>query len=125
MIGCTLALDLDQHREIFRGLSIPRLEGLEELEAVTPGVNSDIDEDPVHGGCLVSVLTRVIAAWRKLLARWVREFEGFSVGARKRVSQWVEAKVACEGKRCDNVGRGYEGMRGRIRIITACKVAIV
>ena len=125
MISCAFAFDLDQYGEIFRSLAIPRQEGPKELKAVTLRVNSYIDGDPVYRRCLVSVLTGVIAAGRELLARRVGELEGFAVRARKRVSQWVEAKVTREGKSCDNVGRGYEGMRSGIRVITTRKVAVV
>lgn len=86
MIGCAFAFDLDQYGEILGCLAIPRQEGMEKLKAVTLGVNSYIDGDPVRWRCLVSVLARVITTGRELLSRRVGELEGFAVRAGKRVS---------------------------------------
>jgi hypothetical protein len=103
VISCTLALDLDQYREIFGGLAVPRRERLEELKAVTLRANSNIDGDPVHRRCLVCILTGVVATRREFLASGVGELEGFAVRASKSISQRVEAKIARESKSCDNV----------------------
>jgi hypothetical protein len=60
VIGCALALGLDEDREV-GGCTIPDLEGLEELETVALGVNSDVDAGTVCRGRLERVLARVIA----------------------------------------------------------------
>jgi hypothetical protein len=61
MVGGTLALNLDENREILRCLAIPRLEGFEELKTVRLGVNSNLDSSTVSGWRLEGVLASIIA----------------------------------------------------------------
>ena len=125
MISCALALDLDQYREIFRGFTVPRQEGPEQLKAVTLGVNSNIDGDPVHRRRLVCVLTGVITARRELLAIGIGELEWLAIGAGKSIGQWVKAKIARESKGSNDIGRSNEGVRSRIRIIATREITVV
>ena len=79
MVGSTLALDLDQYREILGSLAVIGLEGLEQLEAVALRINSNIDRDPIYWRSLISILTWVIATGRELFASGVGELERFAV----------------------------------------------
>jgi hypothetical protein len=75
VIGCALALGLDEDREV-GGCTIPDLEGLEKLETVALGVNSDVDAGTVCRGRLEGVLARVIATrWQFITGRSL-ELEG-------------------------------------------------
>ena len=125
VIGCALALNLDQNREIFRRFTVPRQERLEKLEAVALGINSNTDGDPVHRRRLVCILTGVVATGWELLATGIGELERLAVGASKGIGQWVKAKIARESKSSNDVGRSNEGVRSRIRIIATREITVV
>jgi hypothetical protein len=125
VISCALSLDLDQYREILGGFTVPRQEWSEQLEAVTLGVNSNIDGDPVHRRRLVCILTGVVATGWELLATGIGKLERLAVRASKSVGQWVKAKIARESKGSNDVGRSNEGVRGRIRIITTREITVI
>ena len=95
------------------------------MEAVTLGVNSNIDGDPVHRRRLVCILTGVVTTRWELLAIGIGELERLAIGASKSVSQWVKAKITRESKGRNDVGRGNEGMRSRIRIIATREITVV
>jgi hypothetical protein len=78
-IHTAFAFDLDQDREVLRGLAIPRLEGLQQLETVGLGVNSNVHGSTVSGRWLEGIFTRIVTTWRKLIAAWVRELEGLAI----------------------------------------------
>lgn len=95
------------------------------MEAVTLGVNSNIDGDPVHRRRLICILTGVVTTRWELLAIGIVELERLAIGASKSVGQWVEAKIARESKGRNDVRRGNERMRSRIRIIATRKITVV
>ena len=95
------------------------------MEAVTLGVNSNIDGDPVHRRRLVCILTWVVTTGWELLAIGIGELKWLAVGASKSISQWVKAKIARESKGRNDVGRGNEGVRSRIRIIATSEITVV
>ena len=95
------------------------------MEAVTLGVNSNIDGDPVNRRRLVCILTGVITTRWELLAIGIGELERLAVGASKSVGQWVKAKIARESKGRNDVGRGNKGVRSRIRIIATREITVV
>ena len=95
VIGCALALGLDEDREV-GGCTIPDLEGLEKLETVALGVNSDADAGTICRRRLEGVLARVIATrWEFVTGRRL-ELEGLAIGADEGVNQGVETEFSCE-----------------------------
>jgi hypothetical protein len=90
VVSRALALDLDEDRNIFRGLAIPRLERLQELKTVGFRVDGDLDGSTVGGRSLESVLTGVVATGRELVAVGSIELELLTVSADEGVSQRVE-----------------------------------
>ena len=124
MIGCALALGLDEDREI-GWCTIPDFEGLKKLETVTLGVNSDADAGTVLGGRLEGVLARVIATRWELIARRSLELEGLAIGTDERVSQGVEAELAGERQSGGNVRGRDEGMGGGVSVVTTSEVTVV
>lgn len=95
------------------------------MEAVALGINSNIDGDPVHRRRLVCILTGVVTTRWELLATGIGELERLAVGASKSVGQWVKSKIARESKGRNDVGRGNEGVRSRIRIIATREITVV
>lgn len=120
-----LALDFDQDRKVSGSLAIPRLEGLEKLKTVAGGVDSDGNSSTVFGGRLEGVLTRVVATRRKLVARRVRELEGFAVSAGESVGNGIEGEVTSKGHCSHDVGGGDESVRSRVSIVATSEVAVV
>ena len=120
-----LALDLDQDREISRGLSIPGLEGLEKLEAVARGADSDSNGSTVFGRRLEGVLTRVVSTGRKLVTRGVRELERFAISAGEGVGDRVEGEVTGKGHCSHDIGGGNESVRSGVSIVATSEVAVV
>lgn len=120
-----LALDLDQDREIARGLSIPWLEGLKKLETVTRRADSDSNSSTVFGGWLEGVLTRVVSTGRKLIARGVRELEGLAISAGEGISDRVEGEVASKSHCGHDVGGGDESVCGGISVVATSEIAVV
>ena len=53
------------------------------------------------------------------------EFKGGAGGSREGVCDWVEGEGTGKGECRDDVGRSDESVSSRIRIVAACKVAIV
>lgn len=125
VISRTLALGLDQDRKVGRGLAVPRLERLEELETVRLRVDRDLDADTVLRRGLEGVLSGIVATGRELIAAGVRELEGFSITADELVGEGVEAETASKSESSDNVRGCNESMSGRVSIVTTSKVAVV
>jgi hypothetical protein len=125
VIGCALALDLDQNREISGGLAVPRIERLEELETVRLGVNSNLDDGAVLGRGLECVLTGIVTAWGKLVATGVLELEELAIAANKIIGDGVKGQAASERESGDDIGRCDESMGGGVGIVTASEVTVV
>ena len=124
-IRTALALDLDEDREIGRGLTIPGLEGLEKLETLRLGVDSNLDAGTVCGRSLEGVLTGVVTARRELVTSWVREFEWFAISALESVRERVEGEITSKSHSSDEIRRGDESMGGRVSIVTTSEVTVV
>lgn len=120
-----LALDLDQDGAVGGILSVPGSERGEELETVALGVNLNLDAGTILGRALEGVLTSIISAGGKLEAGGGREFEGLAGGGRDRVGQGVEGEGSSECECSDEVGRGDEGVGGRVSIVTSSEVTVV
>lgn len=120
-----LALNLDENREVGGSLAIPRGEGLQELETVTLGVNGNLDARTVLRRRLEGVLAGVVTLGRELITGGVGEFKCLAVRSSQSVRERVEAEVTSKGHGSDDVGRSDEGVRSRIRIITASEVTVV
>ena len=124
VIGCALALSLDEDREVGGG-AIPDLEGLEKLETVALGVNSAADAGTVCRRRLEGVLARVIATrWEFVTGRSL-ELEGLAIGADQGVSQGVETEYSGERQSSGDVRGCDEGMGGGVSIVTAGEVTVV
>jgi hypothetical protein len=68
MIRRSFTNSLDQNGNLRDILSVPGVEGLEKLQTVRSGRNSNIDRGAVFGRGLVRVLARVIAARGETIA---------------------------------------------------------
>ena len=79
----------------------------------------------VDGRRLECVLTWVVAARRELEAGRRGESKGGAGGCREGICEWVEGKGTGEGECGDDVGRSNESVSSGIRIVAACKVAVV
>jgi hypothetical protein len=124
VIGCALALGLDEDREV-GGCTIPDLEGLEKLETVALGVNGDVDAGTVCRGRLEGVLARVIATRWKFITGRSLELERLAIGADEGVSQGVETELSGERQSGGDVRGCDEGMGGGVSIVTAGEVTVV
>lgn len=125
VISRALALNLDQNRQISRGLSVPRLEWFKELKTVALGVNSNLDGGTVLRRGLEGVLSGVVATRREFVTGGVVEFESLSVSASESVSEGVESEVTGEGHGSNDLGRSDEGVGSRVSIVTASEVTVV
>ena len=125
VIGRALAQNLDQNREVLSVLAIPRLEGLEQLETVGGGCDGNVDRRAILGRSLEGVLARVVAAGRKLVARRVAEFELLAICALQRIRDRVEVETTGKDHGGDEIRAGDEGMRCRVSVVAASKVAVV
>lgn len=79
----------------------------------------------VDGRRLECVLSWVVAARREFIAGGRGEFKGAARGSWKGICEWIEGEGTGEGECRDDVGRCDESMSSRIRIVAACKVAVV
>ena len=125
VVGRALALDLDEDGQVLGCLAVPRLEGLEQLEAVRLGVNGDLDGSTVRRRGLEGVLSGVVTLGRELKAVGVVEIELLAVRASELVSEGVEAEVAGKRECSDNVGGGDEGVGSGVGIVATSEVAVV
>ena len=125
MVGCTLALDLNEDRKVSGGLAVPRRKGFEELKTLRLGVNGDLDGETVLGRRLEGVLARVVTARGELVTVGGGELEGLAVRANERVGERVEAEVTSEGHRGDDIGGSDEGMGGGVGVVTTGEVTVV
>ena len=85
----------------------------------------DRDSGAIDGRGLECVLTWVVAARREFEARGRGKFKGGARGSWEGVCEWVEGEGTGEGECGDDVGRSDESVSSGIRIIAACKVAVV
>lgn len=125
MVCRALALDLNEDREVCGGLAIPGLEGLEELKAVGLRINGNLDVGTVFRGRLEGILSRVVAAGRKLMAVGIGELERLAISTNELVGQGIEGQAASEGESSDNVGGSDESVSSGISIVTTGEVAVV
>jgi hypothetical protein len=144
-----LAIDFDQKAQRLLVLSRPRREGLDKLNPLAPRTDDEVDGRPV-GRREREVLERTdVAGRRGLVAGRFGEAEGPVAGWEgKRVGQRIEGQVAGERHGDDELGRGTsdasaerallvqrsieptdlgrgdEGVRRRIAVLTSYKVAV-
>ena len=98
---------------------------MEELETVALGINSDVDSSTVSRRRLESVLSRIVATGRQLIASRVRESEGLAVRANEGVSERVEGETTGKGHSSHNIGRCDESVCGWVSVITSGEVTVV
>ena len=120
-----LALNLDQNREISRGLAIPGLERLQLLKTVTLRVDCNLYAHTVLRRGLEGVLARVVSTWRKLESGRVRELERFAISTGKSIRERVERQIASENESSDDIRRSNESVSCRICIITPSEITVV
>ena len=77
------------------------------------------------GRRLECVLTWIVAARREFEAGGRGEFKGCAGGCWEGVCKWVEGEGTGEGECGDDVRRSDESVSSGIRIVAACKVAVV
>lgn len=85
----------------------------------------DRDGSAVGGRRLECVLPWVVAARREFEAGGRGEFKGGARGSWEGVCEWVEGEGTGEGECSDDVGRSDESVGSGIRVVAACKVAVV
>lgn len=85
----------------------------------------DCEAGALVGRRLECVLTWVVAARWKFKAGGRREFKGGAGGCWEGVSDWVEGERTGEGECSDYIRRSNESVSSGIRIVAACKVAVV
>jgi hypothetical protein len=125
VVGGALALGLDKDRSLNDVLSVPRLEGLEELESVRGGADGDRDGGSVGRRSLEGVLSGVVTLGRELEASGLRELELLAVGALEGVGQGVEGEVTGEDHGGDKVRGSDEGVGGGVGIVSSSEVSVV
>ncbi len=120
-----LAEDLDEDRKVRGRLTIPRLEGLEELKTIALGADDDVDAGPVLGRRLEGILTGVVSLRREFVPGGLGELEWLPSGILEGVGQGVEGQVTSKGHGGDDIGGGDEGVRGGVSVISASEVSVV
>jgi hypothetical protein len=85
----------------------------------------DRDGGTVGGRRLECVLTWVVAARRQFETGRRGKFKGSAGGCWEGVCKWVEGEGTGEGECGDDVGRSDESVSSGVRIVAACKVAVV
>lgn len=125
VIGSGLARSLDQDGKVESVLARPRLEGLEDLEAVRGGRNLDVDGGAVSGGSLVGVVSGVVAPSGESVASGRSEQELVAVLVLQLIGERVEGKGASNAEGDDQIGGSDERVGGRVSVISAGKVSVV
>lgn len=125
MVGSGLSLALDQDGQILVILSVPGLEGLEELETVGGRRNSNGDGTAIGRRCLVCVLAWVISVGWQTLTGGLLEFELLAVGVGKFIDKGVEREGTsnCEGY--DEIGGGDKRVSCGVGVVTSGEVTVV
>lgn len=124
VIGGGLAVALDEDRNVVGILTVPGLEGGEDLETIGGGGDVDVDAGTVLGGSLVSIVTGVVATLGKTLAGGRREHELVAVLVLELIGEGVEVKRASNGQGDDHVGRGDERVSGGVTVVSASEVSV-
>jgi hypothetical protein len=125
VISGGLALALDEDRDVSGILAIPRLKSGKDLETVTAGRNSDVDERTVLGRGLVGVTAGVVATSRETLTSGRLELELLAILVLQVISERVELEGTGDSQGNNKVGRGDERVGGRVGIVTASEVTVV
>lgn len=103
-----LALALDEDGEVLSILTVPGIEGREDLETVGGGGNGNVDGLAVRGRSLVGVLTWVVAVGGKTSTGGRLELELLAISTCKLVLERVEAQGSSDRHSDDKVGGGDE-----------------
>jgi len=120
-----LALSLDQDGEVGSVLAVPSVEGLEDLETVGGGGNSNVDLGAVLGRSLVGVHSRVVAVGGQTVTGRGLELEFIAVLVLEGVGEGVEVEGTGDGHGHDEVGGGDESVGGGVGIVTGGEVTVV
>ena len=120
-----LALALDQDGDVSGILLVPGGEATEELKTVTSGGDSDADGGTVGGRSLVGVHTGVVATLGETVTGGGLEHEVVAVLVLEGVGERVEVQGTSNGHGDDQIGRGNEGVGGRVGVVTASEVTVV
>src|SRR6266511_4396737 len=124
-IRTALALNLNKNGQILRGLAIPRLEGLQQLETIRFGMDCNLNGSGISWGRLEGVFARIISTGWEFKATWSLKFEFFAVRSGKRISERIEGERTAKGESSDNIGRSYECVGARVSVVTASEIAVV
>src|SRR5262249_865351 len=124
VVGCALALGLDQHRQVYIVAAIPRLERFQELQSFAIRLDQNLN---ATGICLGSEVTGGVtnkAFVRKLLAAGRFQPELSAVWSFDGVLERVEFQGAGQRVGGHNFGTAYEGQSLGIAVVTASEVAV-
>lgn len=125
VVSGSLALGLDQDRDVLGVLAIPRLEGLEDLETVGGGRDLDLDGGAVLGGSLVGVFTSIVTAGGQTITSGGLKLEFLAISSLQGVGEGVEVKVSSDAEGDNQIGRGDKGVGGRVAVVTSGEVTVV
>lgn len=125
MVGGGLALSLDQNWHVESILSIPSLEWLKNLETVRRRRDGDGNVAAVSWWSLVCVLAWVVSVAWKTVTAWLLQLEVLAVLVLKSVGKRVEGQISGKSHGNDDIGRGDEGVGGRVGIVTSSEVTVV
>lgn len=142
VVGGGLALGLDQDGKIAGVLAIPGVERLKELETVRGGRDLDVDRGAVGGRGLICVLARtfhllafffrcqslkyvLVTVGGKTITSRLLEHELVAVLVLEGVGERVEVQGAGKRHGDNEIGRGDEGVSGRVGVVTASEVTVV
>jgi len=126
VIGCGLALALDQDWEVLSILAVPCLEWLKNLKTIAGWRDGNTDLVASRRWGLVGVLSwiEVSARWKSISAWWCEE-ELVAILILELVGERVEVQVSGNGHRNDEIWRGDEGVGGWVGVIAASEVTVV
>ena len=125
VVGGALALGLEQDRQLDVVLAVPRLEGVEQLEAVALGWTTTSTPEPSAGGGLEGLLAGVEAGVGEGLADGRVEAHLLAGVVGERVGARVEVERAGQRQGDDRVGAGDEAQRVGVAVVALREVAVV
>ena len=125
VVGGALALRLDEDRQVGDVLTVPCREWSQQLESVAGRRHGDLHAAAVRRRCLERLFTGIEAVGRQLLARSDGEADLLAGIVGERVVGRVEVEATGNGQGHHRLGRGDEGMRGRIAVVALREVPVV
>lgn len=125
VIGCALALGLDEDLGASDVFTVPSSEGGEELKTSRLGADLDLDGGTILRGVLVGILTGIKVVGREGVSVGGGELEVLAIRGLERVGDGVESHIIGEDHGSDKFGGGDESVSSGVSIVTLGKVTVV